>query len=334
MNLEDLVRISDDNLVPAFVMVGDLVPVAQGGRKGASFFYDHDIQNHLISVARESSMLSSNKKFLDLEKQFSKSYLTIGDLFDENLSKLPISTPHNELMRELKECYEKLQNLEIAKIYERIASEMSLKTILFPYLTQYHPEKKTIDAIPRFYILDREPNVNDMIESNVKTGTTLNQDFIFMDGKIHDYAYCCVKAFSEARDIENIDNKKALKCTLPELFKKFTDRARVLNGGLFLEMNAVEPEENVYQFYSEEFFPHSMLYHGHCRESIEKGKSVYRSITSVVPKRIANDYFYLNLSLIPVLNFGYSGYSQVEHTRLFRKPFSSFVEYYKSKNLI
>lgn len=182
--------------------------------------------------------------------------------------------------------------------------------------------------IPRIYILDREPKIEDMIEANIRVAISpTEREFIYMDGNLHGYPECCVKTFAKLPELYTKNPRKLLKVGLVQILQKFTKRMKESYGKIIFDVeNVAQPEEPVYSFFSEEFFPHSLFFRGHCKDSIEKGKEVYAAITSVIPKRIANYYFYSNLMMLPNLLLGESGYSQVEFVKVFRHPLSSTLK--------
>lgn len=122
MDLDDLVKLSEENLIPTFVIVGDLLPVSLKVRKGASFYYDESLQNYLVSLLRKVDY-SYDKKFLNLEMHLLQSYLQLSKL-EEELNEVSIFTPQNELTKKVKKVYEEMKNVPIMKIYENIASTL------------------------------------------------------------------------------------------------------------------------------------------------------------------------------------------------------------------
>jgi hypothetical protein len=315
MDLDRLMKISGDYLIPAFIMVGDFLPVAQKGRKGASFFYDTSLYHYL---GRKADLLHVDS-VSQLKIALDDSSFELSQ-FEDDFSRLSVTTPQSKIVKKSAEIYEKMRALPILQIYDEVASEFGgVKVFPFPYLTQYSPARSTITMIPRIYVVDRELNINDMLEVNARTATDPNdRSFIFLDGNAHGYAECCYKLFANLPELEK-------KPTAPaQGIQKFVKKMKVVKGEVIIDTKVAEPEEPVYSFYSEEFFPHSMILPGQCSESIETGKATYKAITSILPKRIANSYFYTNLMMLPHLLFDASGYSQVESAEFFRRPLSSF----------
>lgn len=353
---KELVDILKRNYVPTFIAVGDILPVALGARSGGSFFYDD-----LLFEFQENSLFEESLKenpdlgFLRKMNSIYKSQDLVNDILSDFQSIKMQEITEEELKGMVEDLYRRFCEVNEFKRYKDLSEEMGIISVPFPFFGDMTSENGIL-VVPRIYFLKEEPNIAEMIEKNVKEALCMDiGDYSQLDGELHDYNKCCIHNFVRVRKafLRGVEERdKDLEKKWWEFLHRWvpnavrwsevenTDKDKGAIRRLKLPEKEAEIEENIFMFYSEEFYPCSK-----CEAAKQRGKTIFKVLKQHIPEKLAIDYFYYNywfrVMEIKEVEMGkeepYFSYTTAEAkgvkgVNTYLKPLGEVIEIYENSN--
>jgi len=293
---------------PAFVVIGDVIPINFGRRRVTSFFYDDTVLG-LDELSLHNHPGKSNESTHDASDH--KTRLRLLNLkAGDAVSAGTVRRGRRELLNVQKA----LANLPFVRSYIDRLTDFHILVTPFPYSRA--GQASTI----RIYLSREQLDIETMIDLNLREARLESvSEFARYDGILHGYPQCCTEAFVQRRGSE-------IQATL-RVLKKPNNRPPSHEGSLMKREDALYMlGESVYQFFSEEFYPCSLVTGEQCTEATNVGKEVFNCVKSVLPDIVAQDFFLTNRNIVMDPD-GRSSYttSQFSEVGSYHLPFIHFL---------
>mgnify|MGYP001603534477 CR=1 FL=1 len=149
---------------PAFVVIGNIVPILYGAREVTSFFYD-DIH---VDLDRAGFDLVTQGK-LDLERIVALERRLINSLQSES-RKILSDRRVNRAVRNMLELQESLDKLPFSGLYRQELSDLEINVANMPYIVP-----GTTKMVPRRYFSREKLDIGTMVDLNVRQAKSQGQ---------------------------------------------------------------------------------------------------------------------------------------------------------------
>ena len=294
---------------PAFIVIGDVIPIAAGARKVTSFFYD-DVVSGLDDLALRNAY---PEKYKETGRPDHKARLQwLAQKAGDAVSAGTIRKGRRDLLN----IQEALADIPVIRFYVELLEELGILVTPVPFV------RPGQSGAVRMYLSTKPLELEPILDANLREARMESVGaFAQYDGLLHGYPECCTAAFVERRPEE-------LQASLNYLAGQ-KSREQVREGGAFMKRDEAFAllGDAAYQFFSEELYPCSLVTGEQCLKAIHLGKNVFNSIKSELPIAIAQDFFLTNRSLVldPGGRSSFTTTSQPSDVANYHLPFLQFL---------